>query len=213
MKVLRKKGTSLVVLFGPPGSGKGLHAAELARRLNLKLLTAAAAMRERGSKEEDAESEEFGAVMEERLDKELRAGTGVVLVNYPKTSVQASRLAELARNSGLERCIAVVLTTPVDETIDRISGRRVCQKCGTEYHMRWKTPPTACSKCRGAVIQRDEDREEVVRSRFERYRAELDEMLDEMREFRVVEVNGVGAVPDVKVRIYNAVRGTWEAHR
>lgn len=210
MKVLRKKGTSLVVLFGPPGSGKGLHAAELARRLNLNLLTAAAVMRERGSKDEDSESEDFGGALEERLDKELRTGNGAVLANYPKTAAQASRLASLAKSSGLERCIAVVLTTPMEETIDRISGRRVCQKCGTEYHLRWKAPPRQCAKCRGVVIQRDEDREEIVRSRFERYRERLDAMLGEMREeFRVVEVNGIGAVPDVKVRMYNAVRGTW----
>jgi adenylate kinase len=69
---------------------------------------------------------------------------------------------------------------PDEVIIDRLSGRRVCSKCGAVYHVKYNPPKVegVCDLCGGSLVQRDDDREEVVKKRLEVYRKQTQPLIE-----------------------------------
>jgi adenylate kinase len=175
-------GRTIVLLVGPPGAGKGTQATAVSRELGVPHLASGnlfrAAMEagtplgneakqymERGELVPDGTT--IGLVMEE-LAKPEKA-RGVVLDGFPRTVAQAQALdASLAAQE--ERVNRVVfIDVPDEELVKRLSGRWVCPTCGTPYHEVSEPPrvPGRCDREGDALVQRDDDRPEVVRARLE----------------------------------------------
>jgi len=174
-----------IILLGPPGSGKGTLAARLQQEFGLNHVSSGHLLRrevERGSvigqsvkvfleKGELVPDRSMLRFMGEWI-KSAPVNEGFLLDGFPRTMSQARALDEwlAARNAPIE---AVILyDCDLKLILDRITGRWSCSKCGRVYHI-YSVPPKAaglCEDCLGALTQRADDRETVVRKRFEIYK-------------------------------------------
>ena len=212
-----------VILFGPPGAGKGTQAKLLVDTLAIPQISTGDMMRaERASG--SALGKKFDEYMNQGLlvpddlvlelfAQRLRrpdAAEGAIFDGFPRTVPQAealdAKLAELGRR--VERVI--VLEVPLDLIIERVTGRRVCLSCGQTYHVRYSPPPPSgeCSSC-GAkdVVQRADDTEEKVRTRDAGYHRETLPILAHYEPTGVVaKVDGVGAIEEITARVLGALQ-------
>jgi adenylate kinase len=175
-------GRTIVLLVGPPGAGKGTQATAVSRELGVPHLASGnlfrAAMEagtplgneakqymERGELVPDETT--IRLVMEE-LAKPDKA-RGVVLDGFPRTVAQARALDASLAAQGERVNRVIFIDVPDEELVKRLSGRWVCPTCGTPYHEVSEPPkvPGRCDREGDALVQRDDDRPEVVRARLE----------------------------------------------
>lgn len=210
-----------LILFGPPGAGKGTQAKLLVERLGVPQISTGDMMRaERASGSDLGKQFDHymtkGLLVPDELVLELfrqrlaqpDAADGAIFDGFPRTLAQAESLdATLAK---MDRAIdkVVALEVPTEVIVERISGRRVCLSCGQTYHVRYSPPPPSgrCSECGGEIVQRTDDTEEKVRTRSSEY---LENTLAILRHYEprgVVErVDGVGSVEEVAGRVEKAI--------
>lgn len=214
-----------LILFGPPGAGKGTQSKFLQDTLKVPQISTGDMMRaERKSGSELGQR--FDSFMSkgllvpddlviELLEKRLHqedAKNGAIFDGFPRTVPQAVALDAMLAKSG--RRIAKVLSLEVPETsiVDRISGRRVCLDCGQAYHVRYNPPPPSgrCGSCNSErVVQRSDDTEETVRTRHAAYLKDTLPILEHYARSAgvVVGIEGMGEVDAVTRRLLDAVRG------
>jgi len=209
-----------LVLFGPPGAGKGTQAKRLTEVLGTPQISTGDLMRlERGKgtalgqKFDDFMSK--GLLVPDSLVLELfgnrlaqpDAKNGAIFDGYPRTVAQAQSLDELLAKAGRKVDHVVSLKVNLAEMIERIALRRTCESCGQIYHLRYNPPPSPdrCS-CGGKLVQRPDDTEEVVRKRYEEYLSKTAPLLDYYGEKGLVRtVDGVGSLDEVTARLRTAI--------
>ena len=128
------------------------------------------------------------------------ASNGAILDGFPRTVTQAQALdATLAgRGQRIERVISIEV--PIEELVARVAGRRVCPACGTPYHLAGEAPNIAglCDRDGTALVQRDDDRPEVVRARLAKQVAPMLEVLEHYDRVGIVHrVDGTLPIPAV----------------
>jgi adenylate kinase len=208
-----------LMLMGPPGAGKGTQARRLARGFRVPHIATGDILRE-AVEAGNALGRAAAAIMDagqlvgddivigivrHRLQRP-DAATGFVLDGFPRTVTQAEALdAMLGRRSPL-----VVIDIAVDDEaiIRRLSTRRVCSACGTIVGAKDGIPPPACPDCKGALIQRRDDRESVVRERLGVYRERTAPLIDYYRDrptFR--SVDGGLSEDEVAAAVADAAHG------
>jgi adenylate kinase len=209
-----------LILFGPPGAGKGTQAKRLSTLLGSPQVSTGDMMRaerskgsELGKKFDDFMSKGLLvpdsmvlALFEQRL-AQPDAAKGSILDGYPRTVPQAEALDSLLAKSGRRVDWVASIEVPLPEIIDRISNRRTCDSCGQIYHLRYNPPPSPdrCS-CGGKLVQRQDDTEEVVRKRYEEYLSKTAPLLDYYRKQKVVSsVDGIGSLDEVTERLKAAI--------
>ncbi|MGE3973418.1 MAG: adenylate kinase [Bdellovibrionales bacterium] len=205
-----------ILLFGPPGAGKGTQSELLKSELNMTHISTGdlfrAAMKngtELGKKAKSfmdsgqlvPDSITIGMVKEAF---ETLGGKSFILDGFPRNKAQAQALETLLRETRLELDKAIFLNVPSQQIIDRLSGRRVCEKCGATYHV-VTSPPKAegtCDKCSGKVIQRSDDRKEVIEERLRVYEGNTKPLKEYYEQSGcLVEIDGTGATRDVFERL------------
>jgi len=192
-----------LVLLGPPGAGKGTQAARLAEQYQIPKISTGEILREVAQKPDAlgvrvGEYINHGLMVPDDIILELvwrqleqgAAQAGFVLDGFPRTMAQAEALDRfLSRRSntdspGVETLDAVLdLEVDEDELIRRLSGRRVCSKCGASYHL-VSRPPREDQRCDrdGAVLeQRKDDQPEAIRERLKLYHQRTEPVLDYYR--------------------------------
>src|SRR5262245_60246561 len=181
-----------VVLLGAPGSGKGTQGNLLcerfamthistgdilreAVRLSTPLGLEAKAYMDRGELVPDALVNDLIA---ERFDRADRPQS-FLMDGYPRTLNQAEAMDGVLRRYALALDAAVALLVPDDEIVRRVTGRRICPKDQTPYHMVYKPPkkPDVCDLCGATLTQRADDKEETVRNRLRQFHATVDSVL------------------------------------
>jgi adenylate kinase len=172
-----------LILMGPPGAGKGTQAARIASERGLAHIATGdmlrAAVRDGTPLGQEAKAimargdlvpdDLIIAMFRERLSAP-DTEPGVLLDGFPRTSAQAEALDGML--DGMRRQIASVLVFEIDleELVRRLSGRRVCRAAEHVYHVEFH-PPTVegiCDEDGSELYQRDDDREDVVRARYEK---------------------------------------------
>ena len=213
-----------LVLFGPPGCGKGTQAELLGERLGLAhlatgdmLRAAVAAGTETGKRIERVMAagelvpdEVVIDIIAERLDG-AAAANGFVLDGFPRTIAQAEALdAMLAER---HRAIDRVVELEVDEEVlvERISGRFACAACGALYHDRFKPTRVAgrCDECGGTeFVRRKDDAPETVRERLKAYRRQTAPLLPYYRDRGLLaSVDGMAGIDAVAAAIERVLDG------
>ena len=144
-------------------------------------------------------------LVRERLSAADATTRGYILDGFPRTIEQAEALDEIAA----ERPIDVVLdlNVPREIVLERISARRVCRDCGTNYTASGNDPdPWICDVCGGDVLQRADDTPESVNTRLDLYEQQTLPLIKHYGNLnRLVVVNGVGHPDDVFLRLVQAV--------
>jgi adenylate kinase len=136
---------------------------------------------------------------------------GFLLDGFPRTVPQADALGRILREAGKGLNAVLVLDAPVDELVDRISKRRTCGACGASYHIVAKPPKAAdkCDRCGGALVQRSDDQEDVIRHRLVEYQGKTRPVLDYFKSqpetWPLRFIDAVGNIDQIFGRIYAAV--------
>jgi adenylate kinase len=211
-----------VVLFGPPGAGKGTQAKRLTKALGVPQISTGDMMRA-----ERAAGTELGkqfdhymsqgllvpdeltlTLLEQRL-QQPDASKGAIFDGYPRTVPQAQALDGLLKAQGKKIDVVVSLEVPLEEMIERIVHRRTCESCGQIYHLRYNPPPSqgACGNCGGKLVQRKDDTEEVVRTRNDEYLAKTAPILGYYGSQGIVKsISGIGSLDEIEQRIKTAIQ-------
>ena len=201
-----------IILMGPPGSGKGTQAANLAdaleiyavssgdlfrdhQRRNTELGQLARSYMERGVYVPDDVT--IGMITEWINDPAHSAG--FVLDGFPRTQAQAQALDQaLSGRGGIDRVIFIRVSD--DELVRRLSGRILCRECQRPYNLNSSPPSTAgrCDECDGELYQRDDDKAAVVARRIEVYNQETQPVVDYYRDAgNLTEIDGEQSVEAV----------------
>jgi adenylate kinase len=203
-----------LILLGAPGAGKGTQAKEVARIYGVPHLSTGDMFREHVAKGTELGRrakpimESGGLVpddivlgmLEERVARPDCA-EGCVLDGFPRTLAQAERLEEILSLLPLRRAVAVNLAVDEEMVVRRIVSRRTCTKCGAIYSTEAKMPRVAgqCDACGSQIIQRPDDREDVVRQRLAAYEQQTRPLIEfYRRRGQLLELDGSRDIASVQ---------------
>ena len=211
-----------VIFLGPPGAGKGTQARDLAVTWGVPQISTGDMLREqmaagttlgREAKQfydrgELVPDDVILRMIRERLSQP-DASRGFIFDGFPRNLSQAEALEKLVKDLG--HTIDAVLYFDVSEAelLRRLTGRRVCRKCGETFHVVSRPPERAdvCDKCGGELYQRPDDSEATVKNRLGVYAKQTAPLLDYYRgRGTVTTINGEGPIETIRADVDRAAR-------
>ncbi len=205
---------STIVFIGPPGCGKGTHAAKLSNDYDILPVSVGEYLRQ----EVKAKTElgvkiayimSRGELVSDEIAVEVVKGVcysnrekNILLDGFPRTVKQAVLLDEFLPDYNRQVDIAVYFKVSDKEVIRRISGRRLDPLTGKIYHIEFNPPPEGVH-----TIQRDDDRIEVIKKRLELFYNETAPVADYYKkQKKIAEIDGEGALDEVYSRLLSAIK-------
>ena len=195
-----------VVLLGPPGAGKGTQAKVLSQKFGFIHISTGDMLREAVKDGSDT-----GKLAKSYMDKgELvpddvviklvaeyitrgKPGSDFLLDGFPRTEKQARHLATELQGAGKKVDMVLYFKTSEPVSIERLSGRRVCSKCGQNFHIKNMPPKeeATCDLCKGSLITRRDDNVETIKRRLVVYEKETGSLIDYYKSQQILkEVSG-----------------------
>ena len=178
-----------LILLGAPGAGKGTQAEVICNKFSIPAISTGNIIREalKNGTEMGLKAKSYMdegklvpddvviGIIQERLAKD-DCKNGFILDGFPRTIPQAEALDAM----GVEIDRVVSIEGPDEKIVERMSGRRVCEKCGASYHMLYKKPAKedVCDACGGALIRRKDDAPETVQDRLKVYHEQTEPLKD-----------------------------------
>ena len=211
-----------LILFGPPGGGKGTQASRLERSFGLKQLSTGDLLRDAvaSGSEVGQEAETIMkrgdlvpdriviALISEAIDQ-LQDQKGFILDGFPRTVGQAEALDALLSEKGLTIDCAVEMAVDDETLVGRVTGRFSCEACGEGYHEVSKPPRQEgrCDRCGSSQFKRRaDDNAETVRKRLDKYHSETAPVLPHYAKQGVLKaVDGMAEIGQVAKQIDNAL--------
>jgi len=206
-----------IIMLGAPGAGKGTQAAVLCEKLNIPTISTGNIIREalKNGTEMGMKAKSFMdagqlvpdevviGIVRDRL-QEADCQNGYILDGFPRTIPQAEALDEMGAN------IDCVIDIEVKDEIivNRLSGRRVCEKCGRPYHTESLKPKVegVCDDCNGALVQRKDDQIDTIKNRLEIYHKETEPLVNYYKaQNKLVVIEGQDTVADTTAAVFKAI--------
>ena len=213
-----------IILLGAPGAGKGTQGLSLAEKFKIPQISTGDILRAnvRNRTQLGLKAKEFmdkGALVPDdivvnmlvdRINAE-DAKAGCILDGFPRNINQAEVLEKTLASMG--KSISTVIGIEVDrkELVRRLSGRRVCRKCGASYHVIFSPPLNIgmCDKCGSEIYQRDDDKEDTIEARLKVYESETFPLVDYYsRKGLYRPIDGKGSVDQITLTIVGAIEGS-----
>ncbi|MEQ1665090.1 MAG: adenylate kinase [Bdellovibrionales bacterium] len=211
-----------ILLFGPPGAGKGTQSTLLVQRLGMKHISTGDLFR-RAIKEHTPLGVEAQKYLDQgklvpdevtiKMVDEVLMSLGeksFILDGFPRNVSQAIALEALLDKAKKSLEKAVFIEVPIDSLVARLSGRRTCKDCGAVYHVDGKPLKDGkhCDVCRSEkVYQREDDKPEAIKTRLQVYSNSTLPMKDFYKKNkRLVEVDGTGTEEEVFGRVKSALK-------
>lgn len=201
-----------LILFGPPGSGKGTQAERLREHRGLRHISTGDLLREAVANGTDLGKRVKGILASGQLVsddiilalmRDVVASVreqGWLLDGFPRTVGQAEGLDAQLEELGQTIGAIVVLNVRREAVIERLSGRRTCTQCKTVFHVHINPPRVdgICDRCGGTLVQREDDRPATIEKRLDVYQAQTQPILAHYRgKVAIHEVNGELPVDEV----------------
>ena len=195
----------LLVMLGPPGSGKGTQASRLAEKLDLHHLSTGDMLRSAVKNETELgkkakEYMEKGDLVPDSLILDMiretiknDQGSGFIFDGFPRTIPQAEGLDKMLQSEGEELDAALNLDVSDQEVIKRLSGRFFCPNCQRTYNYPSNLPRQEgiCDECGVELQKRKDDTEEVVKNRLEVYKKQTQPLIDYYKDKSIlVNIDG-----------------------
>ena len=206
--------SKIIIFLGPPGAGKGTQAQLLKERNDFIQVSTGDLLREAVKNQT-----ELGKLAKKYMDEgklvpddliislikeklQEYADKNIIFDGFPRTIPQAESLDNLL--SHLDKSINAVILFKIEdeEVVKRLTGRRVCPSCGAVYHVVYNPPKIdeICDKCETKLIQRDDDKEEVIRKRLEVYHQQTKPLIEYYKN-KILEIDAT----DNPENIYNKI--------
>ncbi len=203
----------ILILLGAPGVGKGTQAEFISREFGIPQISTGDILRK-----EVKEGSELGKQAKKYMDsgalvpddvivgmmeKRIKADdcrNGFILDGFPRTTDQAEALDKMLEKNSLTLDKVILIDVPKNEIVERLTGRRVCSKCGAVYHIKNNPPKTegVCDKCGGELIQRDDDTKEVVENRLKVYEESTMPLIYYYKKAnKLAKINGLGNIEKI----------------
>jgi adenylate kinase len=201
-----------IVIFGPPGSGKGTYATLLKSQLGIPHISTGDLVREEiknrtpigdeivkySNSGKLVPDEIITQILKRRLSFDL--SEGFILEGYPRSIEQAKQLENMIKID-----VVINLNVPADVIVDRLSARMQCKNCGSIYNERTLKPtaPGKCDKCGGPLFKREDDQPKIILERLRVYEQTSSPVVDYYRArglLRDVIVDDPNASPDIVVK-------------
>ncbi len=206
-----------LILLGAPGAGKGTQAEMICNHLNIPTISTGNILRaalksgtEMGLKAKTyMESGQLVpddiiiGIIKDRLAED-DCQNGYILDGFPRTIPQAEALDSM----GIAIDKVIDIEVPDDKIVARMSGRRVCEGCGTSYHLLYKKPEVEgkCNVCGGTLVQRKDDHPDTVLARLVQYHAQTEPLKDYYeKQGKLYIVEGQEEVADTTALTLKAV--------
>ena len=215
-----------IIMLGAPGAGKGTIASQMEERYNLPHISTGDIFRANIK-----EGTELGNLAKSYIDKGALVPDdvtinmtvdrlskddckdGFILDGFPRTNAQAIGLDEAFSKSDRKIDLVILVDATDKQITERLSGRRVCDKCGESYHL-VNLPPKKdgiCDKCGGNLVHRKDDTEEVVADRLKTYHEQTQPLIDYYKEKKILKrVPGFINSQEERLKMIDAmVKGDW----
>ena len=216
----------VVVLLGPPGSGKGTQAKRLVEVLGTPHVSSGDLFRHHLSEETElgkmAQSYmEQGELVPDDVTVNMvierisrpDCEEGVILDGFPRTLTQAEALDKELERRGQAVTVAPLIQVSDEEVIRRLTARRVCEDCGAVYNLAFSPPQESgvCDVCGGDLYQREDDNPETVRHRLYTYYKETSPLIGYyFARDLLAEVDGEQSVEDVQHHLREVIEAARE---
>jgi len=211
-----------IVLFGPPGVGKGTQGERLASATGATHLAMGDILRAavRDKTEAGIKAKSFMdagklvpdnvvvAMIEDKIAADAKEG--FLLDGFPRNVAQAEALEAMLAGHAMQIDRIIFMDAPEKSLIDRLSGRLICRACGFGFHRHYSPPRETglCDRCGGELYQREDDREDVIANRLHVYQEQTQPLLayyQDKQGFRKLDASGeMNAVYDALTKAVNS---------
>jgi adenylate kinase len=190
-----------IIVLGAPGSGKGTQAEKLVKELDLYYLQTGELSRELAKKDARIrkivnsgklipEQEMTMYVIDFLSKKEPQMGD-ILFEGFPRFISQYEALQDFLRTKSDDIDAVISLDISEKEAVKRVSSRRICKKCGEVYNLITNPPPKGRCKCKGKLIQREDDKPKSVKVRFEYYKRNTKKLIDYLdKKGKLLKIDG-----------------------
>jgi adenylate kinase len=206
-----------LILFGPPGAGKGTQAKFLVDRYGIPQISTGDMLRSAVKEQTElgviakqimesgglvSDSVVLGIVRERIVLSDC--DNGFILDGFPRTIPQADALVTILGDLKMQINHVISLDVDNSEIIQRLSGRRTCSSCGRGYHV-FNEPPVSegvCDACQSPLVQREDDKEETVKNRLAVYDQQTSPLKAYYEQAGLLRhIDGSGSIVDIQAQI------------
>jgi len=210
-----------LILLGPPGAGKGTQAQMIVERYHIPQISTGDILRAavKGKSPLGAKAKEFmdrGKLVPDELvigiiEERLTASDcrpGFILDGFPRTIAQAEALQPILAKMGKSINHVINIEVDEEELVRRLTGRRTCKNCGAMFHLIFYPAKKEgmCDRCGGLLYQRDDDKEETIRTRLKEYQRQTAPLIQYYQgKKKLRSISGVGEQNQIFERILDYI--------